>query len=149
MLDPLGRVGGGVVGMAFAGLRLEAVDFAQGALRFALQGEALRPALGGEAMLAVGAVDVDPVESVTGLLGGDDEVGGEFGLDHVVRAEGGDPGDDAALAEGFGFVGIVRQGWKGAGEGADEIGVGFRGEAVGKVVGGDEEVGGVGHGGGM
>ena len=100
-------------------------------------------------MLAVGAVDVDPVEGVTGLLGGNDEIGGEFGLDHVVRAEGGDPGDDGLLAEGGGFRGVVGERWEAAGEGSDEIGVGFRGEAVGEVVRGDEDVGGVGHGGGM
>ena len=68
MLDALGRVGGVGVGVAGAGLGLEALDFAQGALGLAHQGNALGPALHGEFVLAIGAVDRDPAESVAGLL---------------------------------------------------------------------------------
>ena len=60
-------------------------------------------------------------------------VGGQFGLDGVVRAEGGDPGDDGLLAEGGGFRGGVGRRREGVGEGAHEIGVGVGGEAVGEV----------------
>ena len=102
--------------------------------------------MGGEFVLALGAVDVDPVEGVAGLLGDDDVVGGEAGLDLVVRAKGGDLGDDGLLAEAFGFFRVVRQGWEGAGEGGEEMGVGLGGEAVWEVGGGEEDVGCVGHG---
>ena len=119
VLDALGGVGGVGVGVAFSGGGLEAVDLAQRALEpRAGRRDAVGLGLGGEFVLAVGAIDVDPADGVAGLLGGDDVVGGEAGLDRVVGAEGGDAGDDGLLAEGLGFVGGVGRRREGVGEGA-------------------------------
>ena len=57
------------VGVAFAGFGLEALNFAQSALSLALQRDAMSAALGVETVLAIGAIDADPVESVAGLHG--------------------------------------------------------------------------------
>ena len=141
VLDALGRVGGGGIGVAGAGLGLEAVDFAQGALGLAHQGDSVSLGLAREPVLTVGAVDLDPAVGFAGLLRSDDVVGGEAGLDRVVRTQGGDPGDEGLFSEGLGFLGGVGRWRERSGEVADEVGVGLGGEAVGKVAGEEVDIG--------